>query len=470
MRKFFLILIVNCARVALLAPLLIPSTRDCFAQSITWFKSYASWEDDQGNAIIQTPDNGYILVGLSSVFGLRTIRLNAYGDTIWNRIFPGSDGADIIKTNDNNYIILGIYAVTKIDINGNIIWTKQPTESVVMGSIKEELNGNFLICGGKDTLGLYRKPYLLKLNTNGNMIWQKTFNGNILDGLFSYVNLSNDNNYILTGSLTYLNDTNTNQLFVMKADTSGNQLAFYDYDTLYNGDFIHQQLNGSFVVSGTGVSYLINIDGNGTIQWYKRYLNGKPSYCGAISNTKDKGYVLTGAWDTAGNQNESSVFLIKTDSIGNESFIKAYLYAKNDADGGRGIKQTSDSGYVITGGRGNQNVGDIIALKTDKNGQINTIGIQPISNIVPDISNLYQNFPNPFNPVTKIRFDVHKNTFVNLKILSILGQEITKLVSEKLSAGNYEVEFNGRNISSGIYFYKLSTDFYTETRKMILAK
>lgn len=88
---------------------------------------------------------------------------------------------------------------------------------------------------------------------------------------------------------------------------------------------------------------------------------------------------------------------------------------------------------------------------------------------------LEQNFPNPFNPVTKIKFDIPSNvksqtSNVELIVYDVLGNEVETLVNEKLNAGSYSIDFNAGNLSSGIYFYKLIAGNYSETKRMILLK
>ncbi|MCX6161233.1 MAG: T9SS type A sorting domain-containing protein, partial [Ignavibacteriae bacterium] len=98
------------------------------------------------------------------------------------------------------------------------------------------------------------------------------------------------------------------------------------------------------------------------------------------------------------------------------------------------------------------------------------VGISNYNNSVPEKYTLSQNFPNPFNPVTKINFGIKKPGFVTLKIYDALGREITNLVNQNLKEGSYEVTFRGDNLNSGVYFYKLITDGYSETRRMMLVK
>lgn len=97
-------------------------------------------------------------------------------------------------------------------------------------------------------------------------------------------------------------------------------------------------------------------------------------------------------------------------------------------------------------------------------------GIEPISNNIPNQFKLYQNFPNPFNPSTSIKFDVPKDGNVRLAVYDILGKEVKVLVNEFTKAGQYEIMFNASNLSSGTYFYRIETGSFTDVKKMILIK
>jgi len=98
------------------------------------------------------------------------------------------------------------------------------------------------------------------------------------------------------------------------------------------------------------------------------------------------------------------------------------------------------------------------------------VGINQISELVPSSYTLQQNFPNPFNPSTNIRYELPKSGFVKLVVFDALGREVETLVNEKQTAGTYEATFNASQYSSGIYFYRLTTDNFIETKKMILLK
>ncbi len=83
---------------------------------------------------------------------------------------------------------------------------------------------------------------------------------------------------------------------------------------------------------------------------------------------------------------------------------------------------------------------------------------------------LSQNFPNPFNPTTAIKYQIPERSYVILKIYGVLGNEIATLVHEEKPSGSYEVEFDGANLTSGIYFYQLRTGNFVETKKMVLLR
>ena len=83
---------------------------------------------------------------------------------------------------------------------------------------------------------------------------------------------------------------------------------------------------------------------------------------------------------------------------------------------------------------------------------------------------LNQNYPNPFNPSTKISFSIPQNGFTTLKVYDVLGNEVANIIEGELSEGSYDIQFNASGLSSGIYFYSLTSGEFTKTMKMILSK
>ncbi|HEY3252045.1 MAG TPA: T9SS type A sorting domain-containing protein, partial [Ignavibacteria bacterium] len=107
-------------------------------------------------------------------------------------------------------------------------------------------------------------------------------------------------------------------------------------------------------------------------------------------------------------------------------------------------------------------------IKTTNGGGV--VGVEHYANEIPEKFNLYQNFPNPFNPSTTIRFDIAEPGFVNLYVYDILGREVEVLVNKFLQPGRYEAAFDASLLSSGIYFNKLKSGDYTNIKKLVLIK
>ncbi len=98
-----------------------------------------------------------------------------------------------------------------------------------------------------------------------------------------------------------------------------------------------------------------------------------------------------------------------------------------------------------------------------------TVGIEDESIITHNFS-LYQNYPNPFNPTTTIEYELKEYSFISLKVYDLLGNEISTLVNEEKYPGKYSINFNGSNLASGVYFYKLLIGGNSQIRKMILLR
>ena len=89
---------------------------------------------------------------------------------------------------------------------------------------------------------------------------------------------------------------------------------------------------------------------------------------------------------------------------------------------------------------------------------------------IPLTYNLAQNYPNPFNPITKIRYQIPEPAFVSIKIYDVLGNEIADLVNEEKNAGGFEIDFDGSELTSGIFYYRITAGNFNQTKKMILLK
>ena len=108
-------------------------------------------------------------------------------------------------------------------------------------------------------------------------------------------------------------------------------------------------------------------------------------------------------------------------------------------------------------------------MEAKKIGEI-VVPVNHNNDLLPKDFKLLQNFPNPFNSVTTIKFDIPVNSIVRLKLYNILGEEVITLVNEEKPTGSYEVEWNTKALPSGIYFYQLQAGSFVETKKMVILK
>jgi plastocyanin len=108
-------------------------------------------------------------------------------------------------------------------------------------------------------------------------------------------------------------------------------------------------------------------------------------------------------------------------------------------------------------------------------GMSGTVIVTPAVNVGEDENiikefKLDQNYPNPFNPSTNIKFQIPSSGFVSLKVYDLLGREVSTLISEYKSSGNYEIEFNASKLTTGFYVYQLKSGSFVQTKKMLLLK
>ncbi|MBK8553870.1 MAG: T9SS type A sorting domain-containing protein [Ignavibacteria bacterium] len=118
----------------------------------------------------------------------------------------------------------------------------------------------------------------------------------------------------------------------------------------------------------------------------------------------------------------------------------------------------------------NKGANNLLSVTAVKNCVNQVISVKHISTEVPEGFKLNQNYPNPFNPSTNLEFGISDLEFVSLKVYDVQGKEIATLVNEKMNPGTYKIEFDAKGLPSGVYFYKLETGNFADTKRMILLK
>ena len=127
-----------------------------------------------------------------------------------------------------------------------------------------------------------------------------------------------------------------------------------------------------------------------------------------------------------------------------------------------GFNKTSSTNYEWPTFKGNNK-------RTGNKNEVLT-GISNENSIKITEYKLVQNYPNPFNPSTTIKYQIPKESFVTIKVYDAIGREVATLVNKQQSVGYYNLNFNAANLSSGIYFYRISAGNYTAVKKMLLLK
>ena len=482
--------------ILFLTPLTLAFTFSALCQQVQWARTYGgSWQDG-GQCVTKTADGGFVLTGFNSSVNsshskdVLLMKTNASGDEVWSRYYGGpmdDIGRCVRQTADGGYIITGMTEVSPQVFDPFLIRT--------------DSSGNFL----------WQRSYDFGDDDRGHAVWQTADGGFILAG------------QAWVGSVTF----GSYDMYVVKTDATGNVewQRTYEYDdTASPGADVAlsiQQLSdkgyiiGGFTQSSVWASFLVRTDSLGQSLWSRTYNDGSVNECYAVQTTRDGGFVLTGG--LVSYVTDTDVFLIKTDSAGNPIWQK--IYGGENADDGESVRELSDGGFAIAGMTASYGAGmwDVYVLRTNASGDtlwtrsfggdsddrgysvdqaddgsivlagwswslgqglgdayVIKLNDTPLNANAdknrPNSAGLCQNFPNPFNPTTTIRFQVAQAGPVTLKVYNVLGQEVASLLDAVMKPGEYSVEWEARLQSSGVYFYRLQTPTFAETKGMILVR
>jgi hypothetical protein len=148
-----------------------------------------------------------------------------------------------------------------------------------------------------------------------------------------------------------------------------------------------------------------------------------------------------------------------------KEFVVNIIYTK---------QETPDTAWIsvvlANTGTGAAHTGSTFWIDDLSFGSAGATDVKELGNSMPAAFTLNQNYPNPFNPSTMIQFEVPEAQFVTLKVYNVLGQQVATLINNQLGAGRYRAEFDGTNLPSGTYLYRLQAGTFTETKKMLLVK
>ena len=438
---------------------------------LLWTKTFGGTGIDEGKSVQQTTDRGYIITGITNSFSaayydVYLIKTDANGDILWTRTFGGIGddyGYSVQQTTDGGYIIAGytrsfgsgyldVYLI-KTDINGDSLWTK------TFGGAGDDLglcvqqtsDGGYIITG--NTFGSFGAGlndfYLVKADSIGNLLWTKTYGGTNHDYSFSIRQTANGE-YIIVGYTSSFG-AGSDDVYLIKVDANGNSLWTKTYGgaNYDGGGSVQQTADAGFIIvgftsnfgAGQNDVYLIKTDLNGDTLWTKTFGGTHYDNGFSIQRTSDGGYIITGE-----NDDGDSVYLIKTDSLGNsgcnQSGTTTIVTNPVTQETTPATNVTSPPTIVTTPATITSSGGTVTTLCT-------TVGIQSeIQNPQSAISIS----PNPFHSITTLT--VNNNLFNDNLTLSIFNVEGKILRQQNLTSHQTIIERNG--MANGLYFYKLA--------------
>lgn len=373
-----------------------------------WNKTFGGSNHDYGRSVKETKDGGFIVTGYTRSFGLGNydvylIKTDSTGKLGWYKTFGGSDsdyGYSVEETADGGYAIAGVtnsfgsgnydFYLIKTDSNGDIIWNKTfgGTNDDRGYSLQQTNDQGFIITGYTYSLGsINNDVYLIKTDSAGNLEWNKTYKASSYDFAES-VRETNDGGYIIAG-YTQSFGAGGYDVYLIKTDSTGN----LEWNKTFGGNkydwgrSAEQATDGGYIIAGYTASYgkgnndvyLIKTGPTGNLEWNKTFGGTNQDEGYSVHQTHEGGYIIGGITSSSG-AGATDFYLIKTDSAGNLQWNKTFGGTQMDI--AYSIQETAHQGYIVTGytssyGEGGNDV-YLIRLGSDR-----TKGIIPINNGTP---------------------------------------------------------------------------------------
>jgi hypothetical protein len=463
------------------------------APDTLWTKKIGGTGTDVGNEIIQTSDGSFVIAGYTTSFGAiqrdsYIIKLDSSGSTVWANRYGGNDyeiATSVKESHDEGYIFAIFFSTAsnislqliKVNSAGDTLWTKfEGTPDDEVGSnLQTTDDGGFLVTGYTDADALTngkRDVWLVKFDSLGNKLWEKTFGGTEDDSGSKILKLS-DGNLLIPGYTHSFSSGSDRDGWIVKTDPSGNFIWSKSYSASEYDDFTAaaEDDNGNLYLTGTSVSsgnrniWLVKTDPLGNHIFTKTYGGSDEEWGYDIKRANDGNFIVTGS-NRSNSSGLAQLWLLKIDDQGDTLWTK--LFTSVNGSIGYSVIQTADDGLAVTGTAAISGAGpEVWAIRLKAEG---STSVDDNIFTLPETFFLEQNYPNPFNPTTKIGWQSPFGSHQVLKVFDVLGNEVATLVDEYKPAGSYEVEFNGSELSSGIYYYKLTTDFFSDVKKMLILK
>jgi len=471
---------------------------------------YGDEISDQGQSVQQTFDGGYIVVGHTGREGnndVYLVKTDAAGDSLWTRAYGGSEsdkGLSVQQTADSGYIVAGyaqsfgaggsdIYLL-KTDASGDTLWTRTygGSEDDEAYSVQQAIDGGYILAGftmEEDDENLY----LVKTDANGDIVWTRTYGGSSTDWGYSVQQIT-DGGYVIAG-YTRSFGAGSYDVYLLKTDSNGDTLWTRTYggtDT-DRGYFVQQTTDGGYIVAGQTRSF-----GAGNYDFYLLKIagelpetsieiipddppvtvpqGGRFGFTGSLTNNTEDPQVVD-AWVMASgpakeiygpfkefydvplapSQSRSRHFSQRVPNLAPLGF---YDYIAYCGDYPSTVIDSSFFQIEVIAGEASGSNGWILTgsfLEGD------------LADLPSDFV-LIRNYPNPFNASTVISYELPTSSLVKLEVYNISGQKVATLVDSQQEAGYRSARWDASEVSSGLYFYKLTAGDFNEIKRMILVR
>jgi len=365
-----------------------------------WSATYGGANNDWANAIQQTTDGGYIVAGTTKSYGggnsdFWVLKLDSTGAIIWQKAYGGTENEQayaIQQTSEGGYIAAGNVTptglgysdiwVVKLNATGGITWQKTYGGSYrdEFYSLQQTNDSGYILAGITESFGAGGMDiFVIKLNADGTVAWQKTYGGTGSDAA-KYIRQTSDNGYIIAGETSSFGAVNGDG-WIIKLDSTGTiqWQKTYGSSSVDNTSAIQQTSDGYIAVgetysygAGQNDFWIIKLNTNGTIAWQKTYGDTWVDRPYIIRQTNDSGFIAAGDISPFGGLN-LDLWVVKIDSSGTVTWQKSFGGA--DFDNAYAVWQTSDGGYVLAGSTQSFGAGgaDVWVLKLNSSGNLDPL-------------------------------------------------------------------------------------------------
>jgi hypothetical protein len=483
-----------------------------------WTKTYGGEDTDYCYSLDQTSDGGFVLGAVTKNFGAGSydvwlVKTDANGDTLWTRTFGGLESdyvREVHQTADGGYMMAGYtssmgagsndFYLVKTDSAGTLEWeaTYGDPNSDYCYAGEPTSDGGYIMAGYTNGWGADDYDILVvKADNLGFSEWIRTYGyaGSIRDRAYA-VRETDDGGYIFGGYSGLGYYTGEDDVYLVKTDGLGDTV----WTRSYGYDVVNQNQHAQSIALTDDDAYIVGAYGKAdafgpeTVMWLLKLtaVPGVSIACEAITPTFCRGskfsFKLTVDNPTGGNVTGILNFrghsgydcdplnvlaTIPREKTFVPGITEYYYFFKVPNAAGAGQYSASiggDLGGTEVSCCMNVDILDCSPWRTGTNTEWGLVEVDRGEAALPTVTSLHQNYPNPFNANTTISFSLAEASNVELGVYDLSGRLVTTLVEGEMEAGEHLISWDASEVSSGVYFYKLTAGEYRAAKRMMLVK